>query len=186
MPALSVTLTRSFRVNSIKSWKVMRVKTASLLLSNFTVIDFNFLDWSQRWLDMFLPVPLVTPESCVDFPQTAASRLKDPSGDFLCHVPLDGSRRKNDARLNHNKRLQEERKFVMACTRCGGLIVKEPVYDMEGSSQLVLMDRCLQCGNIEDPVSARNRANSSLAAAQKGKVRRVPERPRPPLELTEG
>lgn len=74
----------------------------------------------------------------------------------------------------------------MACTRCGGLIVKEPVYDMEGSSQLVLMDRCLQCGNIEDPVSARNRANSSLAAAQKGKLRRVPERPRPPLELTEG
>jgi hypothetical protein len=76
----------------------------------------------------------------------------------------------------------------MACSRCGGLIVKEPVYDMEGSSQLVLMDRCLQCGNIEDPVSARNRAQSPLQPNQKGKVRRAPEHPNPPLslELTEG
>lgn len=76
----------------------------------------------------------------------------------------------------------------MACTRCGGLIVKESVYDLEGSSQLVLMDRCLQCGNVEDPVSARNRAHSSGPAHQKGKIRRTPEHPAPPLplELTEG
>lgn len=76
----------------------------------------------------------------------------------------------------------------MACTRCGGLIVKESVYDMEGSSQFVLMDRCLQCGNIEDPVSARNRAKSAVPVNQKGKVRRAPEHPTPPLplELTEG
>jgi len=76
----------------------------------------------------------------------------------------------------------------MACRRCGGLIVKESVYDMEGSSQLVLMDRCLQCGNIEDPVSARNRAQSPLPPSQKTKARRAPEHPTPPfpLELTEG
>jgi hypothetical protein len=77
---------------------------------------------------------------------------------------------------------------LMACTRCGGLIVKESVYDLEGSSQLILMDRCLQCGNIEDPVSARNRAKSPGSPNQKGKVRRAPEHPMPPLplELTEG
>jgi hypothetical protein len=74
----------------------------------------------------------------------------------------------------------------MACTRCGGLIVKESVYDVEGSSQLVLMDRCLQCGNIEDPVSARNRAKSPLPPPHKGKVRRVPEHPRTPMEMAEG
>jgi hypothetical protein len=76
----------------------------------------------------------------------------------------------------------------MAYTRCGGLIVKESVYDLEGSSQLILMDRCLQCGNIEDPVSARNRAKSPGSPHQKGKVRRALEHPVPPfpLELTEG
>jgi uncharacterized Zn finger protein len=74
----------------------------------------------------------------------------------------------------------------MACHRCGGLIVKESVYDREGSSQLVLMDRCLQCGNIEDPVSARNRLQSPVPPSQKGKVRRVPEHPRTPLEMAEG
>lgn len=76
----------------------------------------------------------------------------------------------------------------MACIRCGGLIVKESVYvyDMEGSSQLILMDRCLQCGNIEDPVSARNRARSPLPPPKKSKIRTAPEPPGPPLELTGG
>ena len=71
----------------------------------------------------------------------------------------------------------------MACARCGGLIVKESVYDREGSSQVVLMDRCLQCGNIEDPVSARNRAQVKLSPSEKGKVRRDPEHPYPPIEF---
>lgn len=74
----------------------------------------------------------------------------------------------------------------MACTRCGGLSVKESVCDMEGSSQLILMDRCLQCGNIEDPVSARNRAKSPAPPPRKTKVRRIPEHPWPPIELIEG
>jgi uncharacterized Zn finger protein len=74
----------------------------------------------------------------------------------------------------------------MACARCGGLIVKEAVYDREGSSQEVLMDRCLQCGNIEDPVSARNRAQVTLSSSEKGKVRRDPEHPYPPIELAKG
>ncbi|MGP0592960.1 hypothetical protein ACTRXD_10560 [Nitrospira sp. T9] len=75
----------------------------------------------------------------------------------------------------------------MACKRCGGLIVKESVYDREGSSQLVLMDRCLQCGNIEDPVSASNRSKSPVPPSQKGnKARRIPEHPRTPLEMAEG
>ena len=74
----------------------------------------------------------------------------------------------------------------MACARCGGLIVKESVYDREGRSQEVLMDRCLQCGNIEDPVSARNRAQATLSPSEKGKVRRDPEHPYPPIELAKG
>ncbi len=74
----------------------------------------------------------------------------------------------------------------MACARCGGLIVKESVYDREGSSQEVLMDRCLQCGNIEDPVSARNRAQVTLSPSEKRKVRRDPEHPYPPIELVKG
>ena len=74
----------------------------------------------------------------------------------------------------------------MACARCGGLVVKESVYDREGSSQVVLMDRCLQCGNIEDPVSARNRAQVALAPSEKGKSRRDPEHPYPPIELAKG
>jgi len=71
----------------------------------------------------------------------------------------------------------------MACARCGGLIVKESVYDREGSTQLVEMTRCLQCGNIEDPVSLRNRAQIDLPPSQRGKVRRDPEHPFPPIQL---
>jgi hypothetical protein len=74
----------------------------------------------------------------------------------------------------------------MTCIRCGGLLVKESVYDMEGSSQSVLMDRCLQCGNIEDPVSTRNRAKSPPPPPQKTNIKQTPERPWPPLELAEG
>ena len=74
----------------------------------------------------------------------------------------------------------------MACARCGGLIVKESVYDREGSSQEILMDRCLQCGHIEDPVSARNRAQATVSASQKGKARRDPEHPYPPIQLAKG
>ena len=74
----------------------------------------------------------------------------------------------------------------MACARCGGLIVKESVYDREGSSQEVLMDRCLQCGNSEDSVSARNRVQINLSRSEKGKVRRDPEHPYPPIELAKG
>ena len=74
----------------------------------------------------------------------------------------------------------------MGCGRCGGLIVKESVYDREGSSQVILMDRCLQCGHIEDPVSARNRARISQSPTEKAKVRRDPEHPYPPIQLAKG
>jgi hypothetical protein len=74
----------------------------------------------------------------------------------------------------------------MACARCGGLIVQESVYDREGSSQVILMDRCLQCGHIEDPVSARNRAQISQSPTEKGKARRDPEHPFPPIQLAKG
>jgi uncharacterized Zn finger protein len=73
----------------------------------------------------------------------------------------------------------------MACARCGGLIVKESVYDREGSSHEILMERCLQCGHIEDPVSARNRAQG-MSASQRGKARRDPEHPYPPIQLAKG
>jgi len=72
----------------------------------------------------------------------------------------------------------------MACARCGGLIVKEPVYDREGSSQVILMDRCLQCGHTEDPVSVRNDAQISQSPHGKAKVRRAPKHPYPPIQLT--
>ncbi len=82
--------------------------------------------------------------------------------------------------------LRTERTFVMGCARCGGLLVQEPVYDREGSSQLVLMNRCLQCGNIEDQVSLRNRAQITRSSSPKGKVRRDPEHPFPPIQLAKG
>lgn len=80
----------------------------------------------------------------------------------------------------------QERNGIMACARCGGLLVQEPVYDREGSSQLVLMNRCLQCGNIEDPVSVRNREQITQPSSQKGKARRDPEHPFPPIQLAKG
>ncbi len=74
----------------------------------------------------------------------------------------------------------------MVCSRCSGLVVAECVQDREGSGPEVVMGRCLQCGNVEDAVTVRNREMSSLPQSAKMKVRRTPDHPFPPLALFKG
>ena len=93
---------------------------------------------------------------------------------------------KRSAQISEHMVIPPGKEGSMGCGRCGGLIVKESVYDREGSSQVILMDRCLQCGHIEDPVSARNRAQINQSPTQKAKVRRDPEHPYPPIQLAKG
>jgi hypothetical protein len=58
MPAERSTLTRSFRVNSIKSWSPVRGKPAFLFMFIFAAIDITCLDCSQGWGFMIIPTPL--------------------------------------------------------------------------------------------------------------------------------
>lgn len=58
------------------------------------------------------------------------------------------------------------------CSRCTGLmVVEQGFYSMLGSSEAdVLLRRCVQCGDIVDPVILRNRRShrgSELATVQK-------------------
>ncbi|MGE3978052.1 MAG: hypothetical protein AB7F94_10740 [Nitrospira sp.] len=60
----------------------------------------------------------------------------------------------------------------MRCSRCTGLMVVEQSFDsMRGSSEAdVLLRRCVQCGDIVDPVILQNRRSqrgSELATSQK-------------------
>jgi hypothetical protein len=50
---------------------------------------------------------------------------------------------------------------MMACTRCGGLMVTEGLVDERGFRVGFEAERCLNCGHLEDRVIFANRTNSS-------------------------
>ena len=70
-------------------------------------------------------------------------------------------------------RLERNRIFnPVSCSRCTGLMVVEQGFEsMLGSSEAdVALRRCVQCGDIVDPVILRNRRSqrgSELAPSQK-------------------
>lgn len=61
----------------------------------------------------------------------------------------------------------------MVCTRCGGRVIVEEFTDVrEGIMQGTFVGgRCLNCGSIEDPIIARNRATPGTAAPGAARVR---------------
>lgn len=50
----------------------------------------------------------------------------------------------------------------MRCRRCGGFMIMEPVYDLNGAALFIEMrgTRCVNCGNVEDAVITANRMES--------------------------
>ncbi len=45
----------------------------------------------------------------------------------------------------------------MRCRRCGGLMVMEPCMDFWDDTTHVMARRCVQCGDLIDPVILQNR-----------------------------
>ena len=54
----------------------------------------------------------------------------------------------------------------MTCTRCQGCMAKDHFMDLLESAEGMWMDgwRCLNCGNVLDPVMKRNRLGQGKAA----------------------
>ncbi|HEV8328346.1 MAG TPA: hypothetical protein VGQ08_12760 [Nitrospiraceae bacterium] len=55
----------------------------------------------------------------------------------------------------------------MTCTRCQGCMAKDHFLDLMESSESMWMAgwRCLNCGNVFDPVVEKNRHGQGMAAA---------------------
>ena len=54
----------------------------------------------------------------------------------------------------------------MTCTRCQGCMTKDHFIDLMESSESMWMSgwRCLNCGNVLDPVMERNRRGQGVTA----------------------
>jgi len=46
---------------------------------------------------------------------------------------------------------------VTRCSRCGGLLVAEPCTDFWDDAENLAVRRCVQCGELVDPIILRNR-----------------------------
>ena len=54
----------------------------------------------------------------------------------------------------------------MTCARCGGLMIIDGLLDESGFRIGGQVERCLNCGYLEDMVILANRANSSTRAVR--------------------
>ena len=50
-----------------------------------------------------------------------------------------------------------KRQQAASCTRCGGLLVEEFCMDLSNSERTAEAQRCVQCGELVDPVILANR-----------------------------
>jgi hypothetical protein len=72
----------------------------------------------------------------------------------------------------------------MTCTRCQGCMAKDHFLDLMESSESMRMAgwRCLNCGNVLDPVMERNRLGQGLAAVVS--TARVPDQKMGPRNMS--
>jgi uncharacterized Zn finger protein len=57
------------------------------------------------------------------------------------------------------------------CRRCGGLMQPESVFDVVENEIEFMAARCLQCGDIVDPVILMNRAGTGVLIRRSGRAR---------------
>ena len=53
--------------------------------------------------------------------------------------------------------IQQGEREAGGCTRCGGLLVEEYCMDLSNSEHATAAQRCVQCGELVDPVILANR-----------------------------
>lgn len=58
-----------------------------------------------------------------------------------------------------------------ACCRCGGLMKSESVFELVENEIEFMSARCLQCGDIVDPVILMNRSGKGLLSSRTGRAR---------------
>ncbi len=57
------------------------------------------------------------------------------------------------------------------CCRCGGLMKSESVFDLVENEIEFMSARCLQCGDIVDPVILMNRSGKGVLSSSTGRAR---------------
>jgi hypothetical protein len=57
------------------------------------------------------------------------------------------------------------------CCRCGGLMKPEPVFDLVENEIEFMAARCIQCGELVDPVILRNRSGKGTLSGSTGRPR---------------
>ena len=79
------------------------------------------------------------------------------------------------AHVNGNSHLEgcptTSRQDPDACCRCGGLMKAESVFDLVENEIEFMSARCLQCGDIVDPVILMNRSGKSVLSRSSGRAR---------------
>ncbi|MDR4460746.1 MAG: hypothetical protein MRJ67_15360 [Nitrospirales bacterium] len=78
------------------------------------------------------------------------------------------------AQVNGNSHLEgcpTSRQDPDACCRCGGLMKTESVFDLVENEIEFMSARCLQCGDIVDPVILMNRSGKSVLSRSSGRAR---------------
>ena len=63
--------------------------------------------------------------------------------------------------------IQQGEREAGGCTRCGGLLVEEFCLDLSNSECTTAAQRCVQCGELVDPVILANRTRRSGTHHQK-------------------
>lgn len=57
------------------------------------------------------------------------------------------------------------------CCRCGGFMYGEPVLDSAENEKEFMASRCLQCGDVVDPVILMHRSGKQVLYRSTGRVR---------------
>ena len=72
---------------------------------------------------------------------------------------------------NHCGSSQNVNVESFGCRRCGGLIQPEFVFDVVKNEIEFMAARCLQCGDIVDPVILMNREGKGVLISSSGRAR---------------
>lgn len=72
---------------------------------------------------------------------------------------------------SHNVESQALTHNPEGCCRCGGFMHREPVVDSVENELEFMAARCLQCGDVVDPVILMNRSGKQVLSSSTGRSR---------------
>ena len=72
---------------------------------------------------------------------------------------------------NHRGSNPNDNMESFRCCRCGGLMKTEPVFDLVENEIEFMAARCIQCGDVVDPVILMNRSGKVALSSSSGRAR---------------